>query len=814
MFEALRHDARYALRHLRRSPGFAAAAVLTLALGVGANTAMFSMFNALVLRKLPIADPDGLIGVSSRNEQDQLRLTLISAVPALEKDGPFASLCGFNGGGVFAADVNGSPTQAVIALVTGRCFEVFGVAPLYGRAIAPEDAPYEQRGNPVAVIGHRFWTRMFGADPGAIGKTIRMEGIELTVIGVMPASFVGLQADSGTDIYAPNYTITPRRPDRPSGAMYLIGRLKAGRALGAAAAELTARWPALMSAIAPATLPDGERAAFASARVKVERLATGVNFYRDRYTRPVSIVMGLTTVLLLLACLNLGGLLLARLTSRSSEIGVRLALGASRLRIAQQMLIESLGLSIAGAVLAVPTSFALVRLVASFMPDPVVDRAMSFEPDWRALSVAAAAAVCAAVLMSAVPIALAWRRGRQSLGWDRTIAGASNRWSRALLVAQVALSVGMLSGAGILSRSLYLLQNVDRGVHVDGVLSVRVMPLPSAYRNIDNASYFPALQQRIAAIPGVRSVGFARAFPRVTSIGPGQPITFSGESAGNVRATLETASPDFFNTVGIPLLRGRRLEWSDHGKAQPVAVVSKSLAAQLAPSGEVLGRAVNFGVDRNHQNVVIVGVVGNASLGNPRQTDVPVFYRPTLQAGLFANYPSLVVAADGDPLAIASAVTTAIRAGGREYPHHIATLRAVFERSPSSERMGATLAGAMAALALLIAFIGIYGLLAYTVSRRSREIGVRVALGATAGSVSRMVVREGLILTAIGIAIGLPLAIASARSLETLMFGVTAADPAVLVSTALLFVVLGATAGLIPGRRASRVDPLVALRED
>jgi predicted permease len=814
MFDALRHDVLYAMRHLRRSPGFAAAAILTLALGVGANTAMFSMLNALVMRQLPIADPDGLIGVSSRNSQGQLRLTLISAVTELEKDGPFESLCGFNGGGIFPADVNGTPTQSVIALVTGRCFEVFGVPPLYGRVITPEDAPYEQRGNLVAVIGHRFWARMFGGDPGAIGQTIRMEGVELTVIGVMPERFVGLQADSGTDIYVPNYTISPRRPDRPSGAPYLIGRLKPGRGLGAASAELTARWPALMSAIAPATLPDAERVEFAKAGVLVERMATGVNFYRDRYTRPVAIVTGLTAVLLLLACLNLGGLLLARLTSRASEIGVRLALGGSRGRIAQQMLIESLALSIAGALLSLPIAFAMVGVVGSFVPDPVVDRAMTFAPDLRALVVAAAIAVAAGLLMSAVPIALMWRRGRQSMGWDRTIAGATNQWSRALLIAQVALSVVMLAGAGILLRSLYLLQSVDRGVNVDRVLSVRIMPLPNAYRTIDNASYFPELQQRLVSIPGVRSVGFARAFPRVTGTGPGQPITFSGEPAGDVRATLEAASPDLFATVAIPLLRGRRLEWSDHGKSPQVAVVSESLAAQLAPSGEVIGRAVNFGADRNHQNVVIVGVVGNASLGNPRQTAVPVFYRPTLQAGLFANYPSLVVATDGDPLAITSAVTSAIREGGREYPHQIATLRAIFERSPSSERMGATLAGAMAVLALLIAFIGIYGLLAYTVSRRTREIGVRVALGATAMDVSRMVVREGVVLTVIGVAIGVPLAIFAARSLEALMFGITAADPVVLISTVAFFLALGATAGLLPGRRASRIDPLVALREN
>jgi predicted permease len=811
--DAIAQDIRYAFRHLRQSPGFAIAAILTLALGVGANTAMFTMLNTLVLRPLAIHDPAGLIGVDSVNAQNQRRLTLITAVTELERDGPLRDLCGFNGGGVFAVEANGAPTQGVIGLVTGKCFATFGVQPLLGRTIADEDAPISARGQMVTVISHRFWTRMFGADPNAIGKTIRMEGVELTVIGVMPPGFGGIQADSAVDFFVPNYTVTPMRPERPSGASHLLGRLKPGVTLESARAQLEARWPSLLQTIAPPTLVEPERSDFTSARARVERLTTGLSFSRERYARPLTIISGLTVTLLVLACLNLGGLLLSRLSARGAELGIRLALGGSGGRIAQQMLIESLMLSLIGAGLAIPTSFAFVGLLTASLPAGLVEPTLSFSPDTNVLAATAASGVAAGIMMSALPIWLAWRRrGSLTFGWDRTIAGSTNRWARGLLVTQVALSVIMLTGAGLLVRSLYLLLHVDPGVRTERVLNIRIMPLPNAYRTIDNASYFPALLDEVRSLPGVRSAGVARVFPRMINDFVGQPMALVDEPARVVRAQLETASPGFFETVGIPLKQGRLPAWTDHSKSLQVAVISESLAALLDPAGNVIGRHVKFGTGRADQDVEIVGVVGNASLGNPRHTEIPVFYRPTLQAGLFANYPNLVVATDEDPLAVAPAIEQILKRGGREYAHQITTVDRAFAQSPSTERMSATLAGAVAVLAVMLAFIGIYGLLAYAVSRRTREIGVRVALGADRSQVVGMVMREGLVLTAIGMAIGLPTAVFAARLLRSLMFGVSETDPLVLGATTLFFLSLGLVAGIVPARRAAGVDPAVALR--
>ena len=812
--DALLHDARYAVRRLRRSPWFAAAAILTLALGIGATSAMFSVLNVLVLRPLAVKDPHQLIAASARNDRDQLTLTLITAVTELERTGPFASVCAINDGRVSATDVGGTPTQSVIALVTGHCFEVFGVAPLLGRTISDADAPIDAPGSPVTVISHGFWTRAFGADPNVIGKTIRIDGVQLTVIGVMPAKFGGLRPDGGMDAFVPNYTVVPRRPDRPSGATYLLGRLKPGVSLEQAAAELDSRWPSLLEAIVPATLSGPERAQFLDARVRVERMTYGLWFMRDQYARPVTIVLGLTAALLLLACVNLGGLWLSRVAARTNELATQRALGASRVRLMQQTLLESLAVAAAGAVLAMPISLAGVGVLSSFVPRGIVDRPLNFSPDTRVLLATALCAIAAGVLVSLVPMRLSGRSGAVTFGWDRTIAGALGRWTRGLLVAQVALSIVLLIGATLLARSLYLLQHTNLGVQTDHRLTVRVMPLPDGYRGIDNTTYYPALLEDVRSLPGVRGAGMARLFPRVSATLTGSPIRVLGEPDAGVRAQLETASPEFFEVLAVPLLAGRLPAWTDRANTRQVAVVSESLARQLHPSGDVIGRRVAFGSGRADQDVVIVGVVGNLSLGNRRQADFPIFYRPTLQAGLFANYPTLIVEVDGDPLRLAAPIRDIVRKGGREYAHDVQLLKTVFDQSPSAERMSATLAGGIAVLAVLLAFIGVYSALAYSVSRRTREIGVRVALGASQSGVTRMVIAEGLRLTLIGTALGIPLAIAAARVLRTLMFGVTESDPAVLAGCAALFVLLGAGAGLVPARRAANVDPAVALRAE
>ena len=818
MGDALLQDVRYAFRQFRQSPGFALAAILTLSLGIGANTAIFTILNTLVLRELPIKDPTGLIAVSGRNAQEQLRLTPITAIGELQRSGgPLQDLCGHNGIFVIPVEANEQPTQAALAFVTAGCFATFGVTPILGRAITDADAPLTSPGRHVVVIGHRFWTRMFGADPEVVGKTVRGEGVELTVIGVLPPGFGGLHVDSHAELFVPFDTVFPVSKRRRPGAAEILGRLRPGVTLAQATSQLDAMWPAMLEAMLPSTMVPSERADLLSATPRVERMGTGISFYRNRYARPLTMILWLTGALLLLACLNLGGLLLARLSARRSELALRMALGGSRWRIGQQMLIDSLLLSLSGAALAVPISFAIIAPLESFMTVPylTLERSVTFDPDVRVLIVTALVGVTAGVLMTALPIWVALhRQGAAAFTWDRTIVRSTGRWTRGLLVAQVALSVVMLIGAGLLARSVYLLQRVDPGLEPDGVLVVRVLPVPNGYSDISNASYYPALLDKLAAVPGVRSVGFGRAFPQRGSEISALPIAFVGDPHGDAQALLEITSPGFFETLGIPLLAGRFTSWADNTGTRHVAVVSESLARTLAPGGNVLGRRVRLGNDQEHQDVEIVGIVGNATQGNARRSAPPVLYRPALQWTRYPVNPTFVVATTGPLAPITAGIRQVLKEAGREYANNFTMLDDFFRQAPTSERMSATLASVVAGLAVVLVFVGVHGALAYAVSRRTREIGVRLAIGATPGAAARTILRESLMVTVIGVAIGLPAAFLAARGLRVLLFGVSEADPLTFVATAALFLTIGLAAGMAPARRAATVDPMVALRAE
>lgn len=816
MIDALRQDLRHGVRHLARSPGFTAVALVTLAFGIGVNTAMFSLLNGLVLRPLPLKDPYGLIAISGRSAEGQLQLTPIPALEVLARDGsPLREVCAHNGNALLSIAANGATTQAVGALVTGGCFETFGVSPVVGRTITNADAPLFTRGNLVAVISHRLWMRMFGGDPSAIGKPIGVEGVELTVIGVMPEGFVGIYADSGIDLYTPYDTWSPARIDRRPAASYFLGRLRPGVTLEQASHQLAALWPSMLEEVVPSTVPAVERRAMITATPRIERLAQGISFVRERYERSVRLMFGLTAILLLLTCLNLGGLILSRAVERAPEMATRIALGADRWRLARQVVLENVMLSIGGAALAVPAALGMVAVIVSFLPASTTGRMMVFRPDAFVLAMTAAASLGAGLLMSLLPIRLTPRSvATISGGSARAVAGGAGTWMRGLLVIQIGLSIALAVGAGVLGRSLQLLSNVDLGVHQEGVLIARLQPVPGGYRDLDNAVYYPPMLDRIAGLTGVRSVAQGRAFTRITGDFFGEPIAFVGDEARDARATWEVVSPAYFETLGIPVLSGRVTSWADNERSRPVAVVSERLARSLAPDGNVVGRRVRMGTVRQNQDVEIVGVVGNATLGNPRQPDVPVLYRPVLQSARLANYPVLLIRTDSTPAAMTAAVRQIVADGKHEFLVDVEPLETVLARAPSSELMSATLAITVAALAVTLSFTGVFALLAYSVTRRTREIGVRSALGAEQAAVIWMVMREGLVLTATGVLFGLPIAYFGGRVLGTLTYGISPADPLTFAISALVFVALGVAAGIVPALRAARVDPVIALRAE
>jgi predicted permease len=817
MPQALLHDIRYAARHLRRSPGFALAATLTLALGIGASTAMLSVLNALVLRELPVRAPSELVSVRAYSREGQMRLTLVTALPLLdEAAGPLAGYCAWNGDLVLTVEADGRPSPAGIDFMTAGCFETLGLVPAVGRLYTPAEAPLGGAGPRVALIRHRFWQRMFGGDPAVIGKRIRSEGVEVEIIGVLAPGYEGISVDAGADIVAPFGSIMPAPVGRPSGASLVVARLRADATLAQARAHLAPRWPGIVEAVIPPGLPARDQQAFRDVAIRIESFATCLSSLRQRYLQSVQISLGLTAVLLALVCLNLGGLLLARLASRDSEILVRRALGATSWRLAQQLLAESLLVSVAGTAIGIPVAFLFVGAIDALLPPGLTARVMTLSPDPLVLAIAVLAGLLTGALISFMPVlAMTSAARRGAAQWHRTVANAGGLRGNVLMVVQVALCSVLVVGAGLLSQSLTALQGADTGVRTDNVLSARLMPVPNGYDRFDAASYYPELLDRLARLPSVHSVGYARMFPNLTTANPQlAPVIVDGEPDRGVGAQFDVVSPRFFDTTGIRVRRGRGFEPSDDARSRSVAVVNEQLARQLAPNGDIIGRRVSYGSEPSRQHLEVVGVVADATLGSLRATATPIVYLSALQAGRIAYYPTLQIATDGDPMRIADRVEEIVADMGHEYVQTALPLRDWLERSAATERLAAAVANATALLGTTLAVIGLYALLAYSVARRTREIGVRLAVGATPASLLLLVVRDGVRLMLVGVAVGLPLALWSARALQSLLFGVSPADPWTVAGTALLFAIVGVLGGVLPARRAATVDPVTALRAD
>ncbi|MEZ5283812.1 MAG: ABC transporter permease [Vicinamibacterales bacterium] len=686
MVGSVLEDVRRGVRHLVRSPVFSLATIATLALGLGANAAMVSAWNALMLRPLPVRSPSELVWARGFGSQGQTRLMLITAVPRLEEDpGPLTGHCAWNGNLVLPVEANGEPTQATIDFMSAGCLDTLGLVPVLGRAYTAAEAPLTTAGAPVVLIHHRFWQRMFGGDTAVVGKRLSTEGRQLEIIGVLPAGYDGIQVDGGADIVAPFGSILPGPVGRPPGASLIVARLRPGATLDQARAHLAPRWRAVVEAVLPPGLTARERDTFLDVHVRIESLARGLSDLRDQYRRPVQVALGLTGILLALVCANLGGLLLARMAAREQELRVRRALGATGGRLFRQMAIECLLLAGVGTAVGSVLASTLLGMIEGLLPAKLTGRTLSLTPDLRVIAVTTVGGLLTAVLICLVPIVSTLRRANAAEGqWHRTIAGAGARRHRLLLVTQVALCSILVVGAGLLSRSLAALRDADIGVRADHVLSVRLMPVPNGHERFDAASYYPALLERIAALPSVRRVGYARMFPHLTTSTPQlAPITVTGEPDPDIGAQFDVVSPRFFETVSIRLLRGRGIEAGDDARTGAVAVVNEKLARQLAAGGEVIGRRISYGTGPGRENIEVVGVVSDATLGSFRATSPPIVYLSALQAGRLGYYPTLAIATAGEPLQIAPEVERLVRSLGHEHRRYCTAAR----RVPRPERL-------------------------------------------------------------------------------------------------------------------------------
>jgi predicted permease len=803
--------------------------VLSLALGIGANSAIFTLINALLLRHLPVRQPERLVEVSLIRLEGKVPFSY-SVFRELERgQRVLTGLIGvdlgyqWHAGKLFNVEVNGVTSQNHVLPVTGNCYSELGVVPLLGRLLSPEDAnPSSGTASQVAVISYEFWQGRLGGVPNVVGKQIRVEGHPFTIIGVTRKWFTGLTRGEPAEITLP-ITAAPLIEDgtfslERGGAywLFVIGRLKDGVTIEQARAQLQSFWPGVLRATAD-TRQGSRLQAYLSMRLDVSSAAVGVaEDLRSEFTRPLSVLTGLAGLTLLVACMNLANLMLARAAARSHEMSMRVLIGASRWSLMRQVLTESLALSVSGALLGLAFAYWACRvLVLLITQGNSMLVSLDLSPDLRVLAFTVSLAVFTGILFGIVP---AWRCSRvdpaavlqQS---TRSLAGITGKLSKMLVSSQVALWLVLVLGAGLLARSLERLRSSDLGFQMDNVLEVILYPRSGAYQDLDMNSYDDQLLERVSSIPGVLSAGYSN-----NSIVGGREVGWqddvsleSGDPAitVKVRAYGTMVSPGFFRTLGIPLLRGRDFNQTDDERHAHVAIVSSSLAERLFPNDDAIGKRIRIVANRN---IEIVGFASNARIFDLRNLAAPVIFLSYLQTP--PKWGGLIVHTKEAPEGLAKTVGQEIESLGREYPFWTGTIAQVVSQQLAKERVTAVLSSFFAVLALLLASIGLYGLMSYTVTLRTHEIGIRVAVGAQCKHVLWLVLRETLALALLGMVIGIPSALAATRLIASMLFGLSPSDLPTIAAVSLLLLLVALFAGYLPARRASAIDPMVALRTE
>lgn len=820
------HDLRYAARQLMKSPGFTAVAVLTLMLGVGANATIFSLLDSLILRNLPIPEPERLVYVGARtpgSHYSSLSVPMFEKIAANQQ--VFSSMFAWNGYMV-DAEPDGHTTRSEVVPVTGDFFATLGAVPQIGRLLGPAevnlDGAFPEQ---VAVIGYGFWQRNYRAATDVIGRTLKLNGVPFTIVGVTRPGFRGMSAEYEAEIIVP-VTAEPLIAGETDVQKYLqrrnvlwldgFARLKPGVTIEQARAQMKSLWPGVLKDSMPVQGPPEERRILSSLEISVESAAHGNSFLRRRFTKPVSVLLAISAVVLLLACVNLATLTLSRAAARSHEFGVRVALGATRAGLVRQLLTESLLLSITGSLAGFAVAQWGNRALAGFMIDQIGYpgyAAVDLSPDLRVVAFTAALAITSGVLFGLAPL---WSASGESprialQEGSRNLGRGTGRPGKILIVTQVALSVILFAGASLFVRSLEKLQAVKPGFQTGGVFEVGLSPKLNAFKDLDDqSSYFHELTDRISSFPGISSSALEH-----FGVGAGytwdQNVRIHGVDGNGLSSDCERITPGFFETTGISLLQGRNFSWQDDQNGH-VVIVSRDFAEKLFPHQNPIGRRIDVTSEPKWQSLEIIGVVSNTSLHDIHEPMRPTMYVPTFQYNGHAELDTLLVRSSLPPAVIFKSVGQVVGSFGRQNATSINALAESVTRSLVSDRIIAMLASFFGVLALLIAAIGLYGLMAYNVTHRTRELGIRFALGAGRDRVMQMILRETLALTIGGIAIGIPCAIAASLLIAHMLFGIRSYDPVTFIAVACVLLIIGALAGYLPARRAAKVDPMVALR--
>jgi len=828
-------DVRYGLRMLAKNPGFTLIAILTLALGIGANTAIFSLLNQVMLRRLPVHHPEELVVLKSPgpkhghvwSDGDDSEIFSYLLYKGLAKNA--AVFDGVLARNEFAASIasHGQTDRGSGELVTGNYFEVLGVRPALGRVLSPADDDV-QGAHPVLVLSHAYWARHFGGDTGVLNQTILVNNTEMTVIGVAQAGFSGIQVGQTPDVFVPmtmKGQMTPIRnglDDWNDSFLAVLARRKPGVSMEQAQAGINVDYPGLLEQQA-ATLHlrtgGKDRQEFLSKRIVLHPGAQGRTTVQRDSGPALTVLFAMVALVLLIACTNVANLLLAKAAARQREFAIRSALGATSGRMMRQLLVESFLCALGGGVLGLILGAWIMNILTPAVVSEAGVQGITAQVDGTALGFAAAATAISAVLFGLIPAWRATRTGVSQMLKDQgstTSAGPGHvRFRKFLVAGQVAFTLLLLTGGALFSRTLWNLRKQNLGLSTENLITFSISPQLSGYDQARTVALVDDLRERLTALPGVLGVGSSQ-IAVLTGTDMGGDITVEGRQnldTDDRHVNYDAVSRNYFSTLRIPLLSGREFNAGDTAASTKVAIINEAMAKEFFANRNPIG--VHFALGGGNDvkpNIEIVGVVKNAKEGHVRDADRPYFYRPYSQFGKLFGM-SFYIRSQQEPLLMAKALRETVLGADANLPvYDLKTVKRVVDEDLFAERVIAGLAAAFGGLAALLAALGIYGVLAYLVAQRTREIGIRVALGAAAGHVRGLVFKEVGWMVLAGAVVGLPLSYGLARLSESLLYGVQAGDvPLYAASLGIICLVAGA-AGYIPSRRATRIDPIVALR--
>ena len=825
-------DFRLAVRGLRRSPLFSIVAILSLALGIGANTAIFTLIDQLVLRKLPVASPDELVMLYQQGAHNGSNMgTRMHSYPMYQdyqqKAEPLAEvLCRRLVPASLSIDNQTERVQA--ELVSGNYFSMLGVKPALGRVFNSIEDDRAYSGHPVVVLSYNYWVTRFARDPAVVGRKILVNDHPMTVVGVSEAGFAGIDPSQSPQIRVPVLMKPVMLPewtwlhmdDRRARWVQVFARLKPGYTIDSAGAPLQGLFTQIrsheMTLPAARTWSAYSRDQFMKGRMLLESAATGFSQLRNQFSTALIVLMGMVGLVLLIACANVANLLIARAFMRQKEIAVRLSIGASRGQLVRQLLVESLTLSVVGGAVGVVLAVLLTRTLLALVPSGGQPLLIAARPDLRILAFTLGLTLVTGLVFGLLPALRAsrpdpWTTLKDTVG---SIAGTGGSLflRKGLVTAQVALSFLLLFGAGLFVRSLQNLQGADTGVALDNLLTFQVAPALSGYTNTRADQFYDQLLERLRSAPGIKTAGIASV--PILSGNEWDSYTavegYQARDGENMQAYMNALSPGYFATMNIPIVEGRDFTALDARPSPTVAIVNQRFARHFFPGRSAIGKRLARGGGSTPKfTVEIIGVVADSLYEGPREGVRRQVFWPRTGAGSATFYVRAQTASTSGY----NLIRTEVKQLDASMPiYELKTLESQLDETLMTDRMIALLSAGFGLLATILASVGLYGVMAFVVARRRKELGIRLALGAQQGRVVWMVMREVLLLLAIGLAVGIPAAIGLGRYVAAQLYGIAPYDPVIAASTTVLLALVSAAAGLIPAHRASRIDPILALR--